>query len=61
MLGQNVACHLGQTEYVVRDKPATQHRRSPGKPRNWSIKRRSKSIRSRFTPWVPWPPRSIQG
>jgi hypothetical protein len=37
----------------VRDMPAIQHRRSRGKPRNWSIKRRSKSSRTASDPDSP--------
>src|SRR5262252_8558176 len=36
--------------YIIRDKPATQHQRSPREPRNWSIKRRSKSSRTASDP-----------
>ena len=58
-VGQN---GLGQTEYVVRDKPATQHRRPAGSRGTRASSGGRNGVEQhpiRFTPWVRH--RSIQG
>src|SRR5690242_20472240 len=54
-VGQNITRHLGSNRVRrrVRDKPATQHREVTREPRNWSIKRRSKSSRTASDPDSP--------
>src|SRR5262249_41781170 len=56
-VGQNVACHLGQTEYVVRRSPGSRETGASSGGRN-PAEQRPIPIHPLG---APWPPRSIQG